>query len=59
LEPDGLLANHKGMAAAQKPYRYPDVEELLQRLWLSGEVQAQTEAQIIQIAKRKEAEYKE
>jgi hypothetical protein len=47
------------MAAAQKPYRYPDVEELLQRLWLSGEVQAQTEAQIIQIAKRKEAEYKE
>jgi hypothetical protein len=49
-----------GMAAAQTPYvnRYPDVEELLRRLWLSGEMQAQTEAQI-QIAKRREAEYKE
>ena len=50
----------QGMAAAQTPYvnRYPEVEELLQRLWLSGEMQAPTEAQI-QIAKRKEAEYKQ
>ena len=50
----------QGMAAAQTPYvnRYPSVEELLQRLWLSGEMQVQTEAQI-QIAKRREVEYKE
>jgi hypothetical protein len=34
------------------------LEELYERLWLSGEVQAQTEAEI-QIAKRREAEYKE
>ena len=47
-------------AAAQTPYvnPYPNVEELLQRLWLSGEIQVQTEAQI-QIARRREAEYKE
>jgi hypothetical protein len=50
----------QGMAAAQTPYvnRYANVEELLQRLWLRGEIQAQTEAEI-QIAKRREAEYKE
>jgi hypothetical protein len=50
----------QGMPAAQTPYvdRYPNVEELLQRLGLGGEVQAQTETQI-QIAKRKEADYKE
>jgi hypothetical protein len=50
----------QGMAAAQPPYvnRYPNVEELYQRLWLSGELQAQTEAQI-HIAQRREAEYKE
>ena len=50
----------QGMAAAQTPYvnRYPNVEELYQRLWLSGELQAQTEAQV-QIAQRRRAEYKE
>jgi hypothetical protein len=55
-----VISIFQGMAAAQTPYvnRYPSVEELLQRLWLSGEVQDQTEAQI-QIAKRREAEYKE
>ena len=55
-----VISIFQGMAAAQTPYvnRYPNVEELLQRLWLSGEVQVQTEAQI-QIAKRREAEYKE
>jgi hypothetical protein len=55
-----VISIFQGMALAQTPYvnRYPYVEELLQRLWLSGEMQAQTEAQI-QIAKRREAEYKE
>ena len=55
-----MISILQGMAAAQTPYvnRYADVEELLQRLWLNGEMQVQTEAQI-QIAKRREAEYKE
>jgi hypothetical protein len=55
-----LVSILQGIATAQTPNvnRYPNVEELLQRLWPNGDVQVQSEAEI-QIAKRKEAEFKE